>query len=376
MKCVAVLLAAGRSSRFGRDKMGATWQGEPLWLSSYRTLNSHPGVDGVGVVCSDGLLPAVQASAPDALFAVVGGNTRQESAYLGLQQVPEWADFVLIHDAARAFVTHDVVGAVLEGALAHGAAYPAVPVTDTVRELHEGGWRTLDRDKLVAVQTPQAGRRLDLLRAHDAARGQSLTDDVAVLEHVGIRAERVEGRVENVKVTYPEDLPNRPFLQEVRTGFGYDIHAFSTDPDRPLYLGGVLLDERPGLEGHSDADVLAHAVVDAILGAAALGDIGEHFPPGDPQWRDCRSTVFLEHAARIARAAGWTIMGVDACVIAERPKLSPRRDEVRRTLAEHLSLQTEQVGVKATTNERLGSLGRAEGIAAHAVATLIRTTGG
>jgi 2-C-methyl-D-erythritol 4-phosphate cytidylyltransferase/2-C-methyl-D-erythritol 2,4-cyclodiphosphate synthase len=308
--------------------------------------------------------------APEALFVVEGGETRTQSAHRGFEAVPVWAEAVLIHDAARPFLTTEVVDRVLAGVASHGAAFPSVPVTDTVKEADGDSVRTLDRAKLLAVQTPQGARVEHFRKAY--ALGAEATDDMALLEIVGIRAIAVQGDPENIKITTVRDLKGRGQL-EVRTGHGYDIHRFATDPARELWLGGVKF-EGVGLEGHSDADVLLHAVVDSLMGAAGLGDIGEHFPNTDPRWKDEPSATFLKETGQMLSRVGWEVVNIDVSVLAERPKLSPRREEVREVVAGLLGIDVARVSVKATTNEGLGAIGRGEGVAAFAVATIRRET--
>lgn len=370
MKTVAVLLAAGRSERFGEDKLTLATAGGTVWLRSYRALATHPLVSAVGIVASDALVPQCRAEAADALFVVQGGASRTESARIGFRNVPEEYDCVLFHDAARPFLSERTVSNVIKGVVEHGAAFPAVPVTDTVKMCDGGRYSTLDRSRLLAVQTPQGALRGHFQTAFDATAGDA-TDDMALLEAAGISAVAVEGDPENVKITARNDLPA---TTEARTGIGYDIHRFAEAPERQLWLGGVLFeDEGPGLEGHSDADVVLHAVVDALLGAAGLGDIGERFPDTDPQWKDSPSAAFLKDSARLVQKAGWEIVNIDVSVLAERPRIMPRRDEIRRTIAELAGFDTSRVNVKATTNEGLGAIGREEGVAAFAVATLRRS---
>ncbi len=371
MRVAAILVAAGRSERFGQDKLWLPFRSGPLWASSYSVLSRCPGVEGVGLVVAAGREAEFSALAAGALFVVPGGASRQESVARGLAAVPEGFDAVLIHDAARPFLTPDVVDRVLAGVRRSGAAYPAVPVTDTVRQVGSNGVATLDRSTLLAVQTPQ-GARLELLReAHELATGES-TDDIALIEAIGHPAEAVEGDPANVKVTDPADLSRILGAVETRTGLGYDIHAFSADPDRPMWLGGVEFDDRPGLDGHSDADALLHAVVDALLGAAGLGDIGVHFPNSDERWRGRESGHFVREAGRMVGEAGWEIVHVDASVMAERPRVMGRRHEICERIAGLLGIDPSRVSVKATTNEGLGAIGRGEGVACLAVATLAR----
>lgn len=365
---VGLLAAAGRSERFGSDKLRREVGGDPVWLKSFRALESHPEVDGVVVVCAAGQEEEMRRLAPSTLAVVPGGASRQESVKCGLDALPANAEIVLIHDAARPWVSGEVISRVIAGVREHGAAYPGVPVTDTIRQT-DGA--TLDRSQLLAVQTPQ-GFRVDLIRQAHAEAPEGATDDIMLLESVGVKALAVEGDPANVKITHPTDLPmNEP--RQYRTGLGYDVHRFSEDPNRPLWLGGIeFADDKPGLEGHSDADALLHAVVDSLLGAAGMGDIGEHYPNTDPRWKDVPSSLFLRETANRLEAEGWTIEHIDVAVLAERPKILPRRTEMIAHIAGEIGVTINRVSVKATTNEGLGAIGRSEGIAAFATATLSR----
>jgi 2-C-methyl-D-erythritol 4-phosphate cytidylyltransferase / 2-C-methyl-D-erythritol 2,4-cyclodiphosphate synthase len=262
---------------------------------------------------------------------------------------------------------------VLDGVNSLGAAAAAVPSVDTLRERTPVGSTILNRDKIIALQPPQGGRRESLVDAHALAR-QIYTDEMALLEAAGYGVKIVEGSSTNFKITTLEDLERarNAIGVETRTGIGYDVHRFSTDPARPLFLGGVKFDEGPGLEGHSDADVVIHASVDALLGAAGLGDIGQHFPPTDMRWKGEPSMTFLTSAGEMLREKGWRIVNLDVAVIAERPKVLPMAANIRRVFAAALETTSDRISIKATTNEGLGSIGRGEGIAAFATATIAR----
>lgn len=359
MSVCAIILAAGKGERFGQKKTHLLLGQKPVWRHSFDAFLSHPEVDRVGVVFS----PEDVVTIPEAAFVVAGGASRQESAKAGLNAVGEDNDIVLFHDGARPWVSHEVISRVVQGCREHGAAAAAIPVTDTIRQ----GNVLLNRNELSAMQTPQGGRRTDFIRAY-ASTEENFTDDVAILAIIGVTAQLVEGDPKNVKITNPSDLPQLP---ELRTGFGYDIHPFAKD-DRPLYLGGVHFENHPGLDGHSDADVLLHAVVDALLGAVGLGDIGVHFPNTDIQWKQARSTTFLEFAAKSISDLGWRILNIDATLVAETPKVMARAAEIRHTIAQCCKVEPDRINLKATTNERLGSIGRGEGIAAMAVASISR----
>lgn len=366
MKVGAVILGAGRGTRFGGDKIRARLGGKPVWQWSVEAFAAHPRIDKRVFVCPPDLYDYYRGQVQGAKV-VEGGDSRQESCAIGVALIDK-CDFVLIHDAARPFVTAELIDAVLDAALQSGAAGPAIPVTDTLRN-QQG--EVVDRNNLVAMQTPQACRVDDLLMAY-AKYGGGDTDDLALLQRTGLSPTIIEGDSNNFKITTEADLAKARGVagfMETRTGLGYDIHSFSSDPDRPLFIGGVQFDG-PGLDGHSDADALLHAVVDALLGAASLGDIGQHFPNTDPKWKDCSSLVFLEEAARLVAEEGWRTVNVDATVVAERPKVMAQSLAIRKTIARAIGCPFGAVSIKATTNEKLGAIGRSEGLAAFAVATL------
>ncbi|HRF58916.1 MAG TPA: 2-C-methyl-D-erythritol 2,4-cyclodiphosphate synthase [Fimbriimonadaceae bacterium] len=368
MRVVALLPAAGRGERFGRDKLEMPLGGRPLWRWSYDLLASHPRIAHVVVIGERTGVPWVP-----------GGATRQASVTQGLAHVGD-ADAVLIHDAARPFLTSTLIDRVLDALAEHPSVAAAVPVTDTIRATTEAGVTILDRSRLLAMQTPQAAR-VELLRRALAEAGE-FTDDVGALEAIGIATHFVLGERRNFKITAEEDYwmattlidraTDAPRVLETRTGLGYDVHAFSTDLLRPLWLGGVRFEGTPGLLGHSDADVVAHAVVDAILGAAGLGDIGVHFANDDARWKDAPSALFLKEAATMVRTEGWALIHIDVSVLAEKPRIMVRRNEMCAAIAEALGIEANRISIKATTNEGLGAIGRGEGIAAFAVATLSR----
>lgn len=370
MRVFAVILAAGSGERFGSDKVLADLSGRPVWKWSYDLFLQSSEIAGVGLVCSAANIEAIRPLAPEAAFVVPGGANRQESSRIGVAHC-EGADAVAIHDAARPFVTQEVLARVIRAVEDSGAGAASVPVVDTLRERDSGV--VVERDRLVAMQTPQAARRDWLLDAHERAT-ELYTDDVALLSAAGRRPTLVEGDPANFKITTQYDLQRarRQTMSETRTGIGYDVHRFSSDASRHLFLGGVHFPEGPALEGHSDADAVLHAVVDALLGAAALGDIGQHFPPSDPRWKGEPSVTFLKHAADLLSEGGWSVVNVDVAILAEKPRVMPRALEMRRRMAEVLGVSEDRVSVKATTNEGLGAIGRGEGIAAMATATIAR----
>ena len=371
MKVVAAILAAGRGERFGGDKTQVLLGGKPIWRWSYDVLSSHPEIDAVGLVGSAENLP-IFTGENKALFTIEGGSTRRESSRKALEACPLDTEILLLHDAARPFVTQRLISDVIAGVKRSRAAAPGLPISDTVKKLSHGHLTTIDRSNLFTVQTPQGARREDLIRAHREAAVE-VTDDLGLLEAVGIVPEIVPGDAANIKITTPEDVlrwESSRRISEVRTGIGYDVHSFSPDPARTLMLGGVRFDGERGLEGHSDADALLHAAVDALFGAAALGDIGRHFPDTDPKWRNAPSINFLRFAGQLLKEEGWSVQNLDVTVIAEHPKLASHADSIRRNIASALEIELGRVSIKATTNERLGFIGRGEGIAAFATATI------
>ncbi len=384
-----VVVAAGRGSRAGEGlpKQYRTLAGEPIITHALRAL--HKGAPDARILVTihpddqalyEAAVALLDGSAQAALLEpIAGGATRQASVRAGLEALAgEAPDLVLIHDCARPFVSASLIARAIAAASATGAVVPGLPVTDTIKQIDAQGRieATPPRAQLRAVQTPQAFRYELILNAHRlaASTGQNeLTDDGAVAEWAGHAVHVFEGDPANMKVTNPEDFAAAEArllgqLQDIRTGQGFDVHAF-TEGDQ-VWLGGVSIPHSHGLLGHSDADVLMHAVTDAIYGALADGDIGSHFPPSDPQWKGAASDIFLRHAAQRVRERGGMIAHVDGTVICEAPKVGPHRDAIRAKLAEIMGVDVSRVAVKATTSEQLGFTGRREGIAAMALATV------
>lgn len=374
----ALILAGGSAVRFGGDvpKQYLTLAGRAVLHHSAETFASHPDIDAVRVVirADDRAIYDDAMAGLDILAPVTGGTTRQESSRLGLESLAELApDRVLIHDAARPFIDEATISRIIEALDANAAALPAIPVTDTLKRAAGG---TVDRDGLWRAQTPQGFRYDEIMAAHRTAAGAGLpplTDDAAVAENAGLDVALVMGNEDNMKVTMQEDFERAERLiagrsGETRIGTGFDVHQFG--PGDHVILCGVRIESDHGLIGHSDADAGLHAITDAILGAIAEGDIGTHFPPSDPQWRDASSDAFLRHAAGLVAARGGRIVNVDVTLICERPKIGPHRAAMTERVAEILEIDAGRVGVKATTTEKLGFTGRGEGIAAQAVASV------
>lgn len=313
------------------------------------------------------------AGVEDRVVVIDGGETRQRSVSAGLELLAEF-EFasVLIHDAARPDLPQAVVARLLAALEDHSGAIPVLPVVDSM-VVADDGLMAADakRETLRRVQTPQAFRFADILDAHRGWKGEPTAgDDAQVLRAAGGEVALVDGDERLKKLTYAEDFVSETgSIPPVRVGMGYDVHRLAAGEE--LWLCGVKIDHHKGLAGHSDADVGLHAVVDAILGAVARGDIGQHFPPSDPQWKGARSAQFVEHAVKLAGEAGYTVGNVDLTLICEAPKIGPHRDAMRERLAELLGVSVGSVSVKATTTEKLGFTGRGEGIAAQAVATML-----
>lgn len=393
MSVYVLIPAAGRAARFyvpGSDpdnKVFALLGGKPLLHRTVQTFASHPAVDGIVVVAGPSEVTRCREALGglDKVLAVVaGGQTRQESVAIGLFTLGgEPDDLILVHDAARPLVTSAVIDRCISGAQEFGNAAAALPVTDTLKAADENltVQRTVDREGLWAMQTPQAFRLSTLFKAHSAARtlGWTGTDEAALVEQFSDEpVHLVLGDPGNLKVTRPEDLPlaeaiwqsRQPFppMSQTRIGFGYDIHPLIEG--HSLFLGGVEIPSPRGLDGHSDADVLLHALCDALLGAAGLPDIGHLFPNTDDAYKGISSLELLREVVRRLHEASYAVGNADMTLIAEAPKIAPYIDQMRAAIADALHVAPSQVGIKATTNEKLGSLGRGEGIAAHAVALL------
>jgi 2-C-methyl-D-erythritol 4-phosphate cytidylyltransferase/2-C-methyl-D-erythritol 2,4-cyclodiphosphate synthase len=390
-KVAVLVVAAGSGTRFGAEKpkQYIDLGGRPLLNRTLNALLVSEAVNWVRPVISQDAGSLYQEAAgtisDDRLLdPVVGGATRQESVFLGLQSLKALhPDVVLIHDGARPFPTTDMIKSIiqaLEDQSTIAGAYAVLPVTDTVREIQENGLcgKTLDREKLSLAQTPQGFRYQLIMEAHTEQAHLNLSDDVAIAMGFGLDVVTVPGNRSNLKVTTQEDLLIAETLlsqnkgaqmSETRIGMGYDVHRY--DGGRPMFLCGVAFPESEvGLKGHSDADVALHAVTDALLGAIGAGDIGQHFPPTDPEWEGAASSVFIKEAMSAIDKMDGKVINVDLTIICEMPKINPRRQEMRESLARLLRVPAQAVNIKGTTTEGLGFTGRKEGIAAQAVVTV------
>jgi 2-C-methyl-D-erythritol 4-phosphate cytidylyltransferase/2-C-methyl-D-erythritol 2,4-cyclodiphosphate synthase len=378
----AIVVAAGKGLRAGQPvpKQFALWRGKPVLRHSVEAL-AKAGVSPIVVVIPEGA-DAIAAEALAGIAGVrcvAGGITRQDSVRGGLEAlVADAPSLVLIHDAARPRLPRAVIER-LCAALEHfPGAIPVLPVVDSLchaeadpRAPGEAMAAPARREALRRVQTPQAFRYLEILAAHREWPGETNAgDDAQVAQAAGLAIALVAGDEALHKLTYATDFGDTTALPPIRTGTGFDVHRLEDGEE--LWLCGVKIAHHQGLAGHSDADVAIHALVDALLGAIGAGDIGQHFPPSDPQWRGASSDRFLAHAVGLVGAAGYGIGNVDVTIICEAPKIGPHRDAMRSRLAAIMGALVEQVSVKATTTEKLGFAGRGEGIAAQAIATLLR----
>lgn len=380
MTTAAILVAAGRGVRAGGD-VPKQWQrigGLSVVEHTLAIFEKHPRVDEIVlVVAADDLGFVESLDLAKRARIAIGGSERSLSVLSGLASTK--ATQVLIHDAARCCLTGDVIDRVLD-ALDHGpAAAPALAVTDALwRGDDTGVTGVQDRAGLFRAQTPQGFHRDAIHTAH-GAHGAGAGDDVEVAHRAGLAVTIVEGDAQNLKITTPADFPRAARILEskmaqlpdIRTGNGFDVHRFGVGDH--VVLCGVKVPHAHGLQGHSDADVGMHTVTDAIYGALCRGDIGQHFPPSDPQWKGAESHIFLTHACALAREMGFTITHMDCTLICEFPKIGPVAPAMRARMADIMDLDIDRVSVKATTSERLGFTGRGEGIAAMATVTLVKT---
>jgi len=387
-RVTAVLVAAGRGERAGQSVEGPkqyrTIGGAPVIAHTIKAFLSHPQIASVVVAIHPDDEELFSRAAPRAenLRFVFGGATRQESVRLALEAAGEdKPEIILIHDAVRPFVDHDLIDRVIATAQEGQGALPALAVSDTLKRGSNGIVEgTVSREGLYAAQTPQGFPYQPILEAHRAAAdaGRSdFTDDAAIAEWAGITVRLVEGSPDNVKITWARDIAiadqrmrmMSTTFPDVRTGNGYDVHSFGEGDH--VTLCGIKIPFNKGLSGHSDADVGLHALTDALLATKGLGDIGTHFPPSDQQWRGAASRIFVEHAAKLVREHGGRIANVDITLICEAPKVGPHRVAMTVELCDMLGISPDRVSIKATTNEKLGFLGRGEGIAAIATASVV-----
>ena len=388
MHVSAIIAAGGRGERLGGavPKHLRSVSGRTLLEWSIEPFDASPRINEIVVVLPADLLGDPRAALgmlATPIKVVTGGARRQDSVAAGLGHVTLAADVVVVHDAARPFCSTDLIARTIDAAAEGGAATAALRASDTVKQgKPEDGTMivsaTLPREQIFLAQTPQAFR-IEVLRdaVALARRGVDVTDEATLAEQAGHRVQLVEGEARNIKVTTEADLSlaaelaaaRAEMVRCARVGFGYDCHPLVEG--RPLVLGGVSMPCTRGLRGHSDADAVCHAVIDALLGAAAAGDIGQHFPDDDPQWRDFSSLELLKQALALVERCGFVVGNVDVVVIADQPKISTHAPEMRRRLAEVLKIDLQQISIKGKTAEGLDAVGRGDAIAVQAVALLV-----
>jgi 2-C-methyl-D-erythritol 4-phosphate cytidylyltransferase / 2-C-methyl-D-erythritol 2,4-cyclodiphosphate synthase len=379
MHVTAIIAAAGEGRRLGAavPKQLLDIGGRSILERSVTAFTSHDRVDDVIVVLPPGLT-SMEHTLRSAVRIVTGGPRRQDSVANAFDCVSPGSDVVLVHDAARPFVSADLISRAIDAALMHGAAIAAIPARDTVKRVEASGddvviSGTIPREAIYLAQTPQAFRRDVLSAAVAIGRGGvEATDEAMLAERAGHRVHVVAGEPANVKITTPADLDAARRASTppatARIGTGYDLHRLIEG--RPLILGGVTVPFEKGAIGHSDADVVCHAVIDAVLGAACAGNVGQHYPDTDPRWKGASSIPMLRDSMRLIERRGLTVANVDVTVVLERPKIAPYIDDIRSQLASALEVPIDCVSVKGKTNEGVDAVGRGEAIAAHAVALL------
>ena len=382
---VALVVAAGRGERagtIGLPKQYRSVAGKPLLTRTLDALLAVKAIDRVIAVIGAGqeeMFADLGLSDSRLAAPVIGGETRQVSVLKGLESLAgQPPDIVLIHDGARPFVDAALIGNVIAALADADGALPVTLVTDTIKRSLDGKTvgGTEDRTQLFAAQTPQGFHFNAIYNAHRRAIEMSdgFTDDAAIAEWAGLSVALAQGNTRNIKITLPDDFERAERMMtegqtmETRVGSGYDVHAFAEGD--AVVLGNIAIPHTARLKGHSDADVVLHALADAIYGALADGDIGKHFPPGEMKWKDADSSIFLEHASELVRQRGGRLVHMDATIICEHPKIGPHVWAMRARIAEIARVSVDRVAIKATTSERLGFTGREEGIAAQAVATI------
>jgi len=379
MKVAVLIVAAGKGHRLGAKlpKQYIPLCGPAILHHTITAFLKVPYVTLIQTVihADDRALYDKAIKGLSLLPPVTGGATRQNSVMKGLQSLAkEDPDLVLIHDAARPFVSAELIESIIIEAARHGAVIPILPMVDTIKQLKKATVeKTMDRSILVRAQTPQAFRFKLIFMAHRKMELQDMTDDSAIAEACGIHVTTIDGDEGNFKITTKDDLDKaermmKKNLNDIRTGLGFDVHSFEVGDH--VILGGIAIPHSKTLKGHSDADVALHALTDALLGSIGEGDIGRHFPPSDNQWKGASSDIFLTHAAKLLQDKGGIISNIDLTIICEAPKIAPHAPTIRDNIAQILSLEPSRVSIKATTTEKLGFTGRGEGIAAQAIATV------
>jgi len=378
-KTICLIPAAGTGTRTGGKTPKQYMQLGNMAVLRHSVLAflNHPQIDAVCIIYNpdDQEFYDQAVGDLDILPPIKGGSTRQESVKLGLESLKELApDKVLIHDAARPLVTKALISRVIDAIDDGQSVIPALAVEDTLKKCEDGKViHTVNRSDLMRAQTPQGFIYNEILDSHSKVTGESFTDDAAIYEHLGNEVITVDGSQLNFKITTKDDLERAERMMnnyETRIGTGFDVHKFFTEEKTSIILCGVEIPHDKGLDGHSDADVGLHALTDALLGAIAKGDIGDHFPPSDDKYKDMNSSHFVKHAAELVRDKGGEISNIDLTIICEEPKLSPYKKQMRESIAKILQIPADRVSIKATTTEGLGAVGRKEGIAAQAAVSV------
>ncbi len=388
-KAAAIIAAAGSGSRSGLTTPKQLYEldGTPVFVFTIKAFQQVSEIDTIILVVSPDFREQAEKfvddfGLSDKLTVINGGRLRQDSVKAGFDALPDNIDTVLVHDAARPFVEPSLIKSCLQTARQHGAAIAAIPIKDTIKKVSQSNTvsSTIDRDMLWQAQTPQAARVEILQKAFDTAQKNDFvgTDEASLLEHIGYPVTIVTGSEKNIKITHPEDIalaeaiamhkkhnPLSDIVDNVRIGHGYDAHQLVKD--RKLILGGETIPHNLGLLGHSDADVLTHALCDALLGALGCGDIGKHFPDSDPSYKDAHSIGLLREVMKIAVENGYKLINADVTVLAQKPKLGPYFEKMKKNLAQACGVSADVINLKASTTEYMGFVGREEGIAAHSV---------
>ncbi len=386
---VAIIPAAGSGSRMGLDhpKQFHSLHGIPILVHTVRTFIQSSCVDAIVVVVPakhlvfTSNLMKEYGLAQDTLKVIAGGKRRQDSVKAGIDILDNTVTTVLVHDGARPLVSQQLIRDCCDAVSIHGAAIAAVPVKDTLKKSNSKNQilGTVDREDMWQAQTPQGATLSHFLAAYKVAGNRDVTDEASLFEYAGYNVYLVEGSETNIKITRPDDLIIAEKIMQqsselnIRIGHGYDAHRFAEN--RELILGGVTIPYTMGLAGHSDADVLTHALCDAILGALGEGDIGSHFPDSDPEFKNIYSITLLEHVIKQAEKQSLKLSNADITVVCQKPKLAPFISKMRKILADTCLVHINQINIKATTTEKMGFTGRMEGISCHAVVLLSPTTG-
>lgn len=372
----AIILAAGSGSRMGTDKMLCPLFGKSVILCTIEKFLQFAGVEEIIVVASENNINIIKEEIKNYSInncrIITGGKTRGESSYKGIKEAK--GEYVLIHDGARPLVSEEIINSVIEGAIRFGAAAPGCTPKDTIKKVENGFvCETYNRSSLVNIQTPQGFKKEIIEKAYENS-GFDETDDCAVAEKSGAKVYVAQGSYENIKITTPSDIIiaeniiKKERSASMRIGTGFDTHKLTEN--RKLIIGGVEIPFEKGLLGHSDADVLIHAIIDALLGAVALGDIGTHFPDSDDAYKGISSIELLKCTAKLLCENGFTVSNIDSTIIAQSPKMAPYIMAMRENISKALEIDISLVSVKAKTNEHMGFTGRGEGIEARAVALI------